>query len=185
MKVHQTELPGVLLIEPRVHGDQRGFFIETWHQARYEEAGILGPFVQDNHSRSAKGILRGLHTQLGAHAQGKLVRVVHGAILDVAVDIRVGSKTFGRFTAAELSAENHHQLWVPPGFAHGFCVLTDAAEVEYKCTALYHPESELSIRWNDPALGIPWPIETPTLSPKDRDAPTLAEVVDRLPAWSP
>lgn len=183
MRVTQTDLPGVLLIEPRVHGDHRGFFLETWHQERYAEHGIDLPFVQDNHSKSTMGILRGLHTQLGKHAQGKLIRVIQGAVYDVAVDIRVGSPTFGKFAAAELTAENHHQLWVPPNFAHGFCVLSDTAEVEYKCTDLYDPASELSIRWDDPAIAIPWPVTDPILSDKDRNAPLLADAHDRLPAF--
>ncbi|MAG57109.1 MAG: dTDP-4-dehydrorhamnose 3,5-epimerase [Planctomycetes bacterium] len=183
MKVIDTDLPGVLLIEPKVHGDTRGFFLETYHQARYQEHGISGTFVQDNHSKSSRGILRGLHTQLRDHAQGKLLRVVSGAIFDVAVDIRVGSPTFGEHYAVELSSENHRQLWVPPHFAHGFCVLSDTAEVEYKCTRHYAVEAELAIRWNDPAIGIAWPITDPKLSAKDQAAPTLQEAMDQLPSY--
>ena len=183
MRVTETDLPGVLIIEPSVHGDHRGFFLESWHRDRYAEHGIDLPFVQDNHSKSGKGILRGLHAQLGANAQGKLIRVVSGVVYDVAVDIRVGSPTFGRYAATELTAENHSQLWVPPGFAHGFCVLSEAAEVEYKCTEFYDPASELSIKWDDPAIGIPWPITDPILSDKDQKALPLADAHDRLPVF--
>ena len=184
MRVTETDLPGVLIIEPSVHGDHRGFFLESWHRDRYAEHGIDLPFVQDNHSKSGKGILRGLHAQLGANAQGKLIRVVSGAVYDAAVDIRVGSPTFGRYAATELTAENHIQLWVPPGFAHGFCVLSEAAEVEYQCTEFYDPTAELSIKWDDPAIGIPWPITDPVLSDKDRGALPLAATQDRLPLFA-
>ncbi len=183
MRVTETALKGVLLLEPTVHGDHRGFFLETWRQDRYAEHGIDLPFVQDNHSRSAKGILRGLHTQTGDSAQGKLVRVVSGSVYDVAVDIRVGSPTFGAHVAVELTAENHKQIWIPPRFAHGFCVLSEYAEFEYKCTAFYDPSAELAIRWDDPEIGIPWPISDPVLSDKDRDAPTLAEAGPMLPTF--
>ena len=182
MKVLPTELPGVLLIEPKVWRDERGFFVETWQQARYAAAGIALPFVQDNHSKSAQGTLRGLHVQL-ENSQGKLIRVISGEIFDVAVDIRRGSPTFGRYAAVLLSADNCHQLYVPPLFAHGFCVVSATAEVEYKCTNLYHPQSELSILWNDPAIGIPWPISDPSLSAKDRAGITLAAATDRLPRY--
>ncbi|MSR75800.1 MAG: dTDP-4-dehydrorhamnose 3,5-epimerase [Planctomycetes bacterium] len=182
MNVLPTDLPGVLLIEPKVWRDERGFFVETWQQERYYAAGMTLPFVQDNHSKSAQGTLRGLHVQL-EHSQGKLIRVISGEIFDVAVDIRRGSPTFGRYAAARLSAENCHQLWVPPHFAHGFCVLTPSAEVEYKCTDHYHAASELSLLWNDPAIGIPWPITEPLLSNKDRAGLTLAEAAERLPRY--
>jgi dTDP-4-dehydrorhamnose 3,5-epimerase len=182
MNVLPTELPGVLILEPRVHRDARGFFLETWHAERYAAAGVDFPFVQDNHSCSARGILRGLHTQL-EQPQGKLVRVVRGRILDVAVDIRLGSPTFGRYAAVELDDEEFRQMWVPPCFAHGFLVLSDVAEVHYKCTDFYHPSSELCIRWDDPEIGIPWPVDAPELSRKDREAPTLAEARERLPRY--
>jgi len=183
MKVIETNLPGVLILEPTVHGDDRGFFLETFHAGRYAAHGIATDFVQDNHSKSGHGILRGLHTQLGDDAQGKLLRVIDGSIFDVAVDIRVGSPTFGHHVTVEISAENFRQLWVPPNFAHGFCVTSESAQVEYKCTRPYAPESELSILWNDPAIGIPWPIDHPTLSKKDQDAPTLEEAHDQLPRY--
>ena len=174
MQVHATSIPGVLLFEPRVFGDARGFFLETFHAARYAEAGLRLPFVQDNWSRSARGILRGLHFQW-PNPQGKLVSVVSGAVWDVAVDIRRGSPTFGQHVGVELTAENKRQLWVPPGFAHGFCVLSEAADFVYKCTALYEPQHDRGIRWNDPALAIAWPVEAPLLSQKDASAPLLAD----------
>jgi dTDP-4-dehydrorhamnose 3,5-epimerase len=174
VKVSETELPGVLLLEPRRFGDDRGFFMELFHEQRYAEAGIAGPFVQDNFSRSAKGILRGLHFQQ-PHAQGKLVQVFAGAVYDVAVDIRRGSPTFGGWVGVELSADNRRQLWVPPGFAHGFCVLSESADFHYKCTDFYSPTSEHGIAWNDPDLGIPWPVKSPLLSPKDSVAPRLKD----------
>ncbi|MBJ6764055.1 dTDP-4-dehydrorhamnose 3,5-epimerase [Myxococcaceae bacterium JPH2] len=174
MKVIPTELPGVLLLEPKVFGDDRGFFLETFHAGRYADAGIPGPFVQDNLSRSVKGTLRGLHFQ-EPQAQGKLVQVLAGAVWDVAVDIRRGSPHFGQWMAVELSADNKRQLWVPPGFAHGFCVLSDSADFSYKCTALYAPNCEHGIAWNDPDLGIPWPVNPPLLSPKDARAPRLKD----------
>ncbi len=180
MKFTQTPLPGVVLVEPRVFRDDRGFFLETYHQDRYQEGGIPETFVQDNHSRSSHGILRGLHAQR-AFAQGKLVRCVEGEIWDVAVDIRRGSPSFKQWFAAKLSAENFHQLYIPPNFAHGFCVLSESAQVEYKCTELYHPEEEISIRWDDPDLGISWPIAEPTLSAKDREALPLAQLLEQLP----
>ena len=174
MKLVETALPGVVIVEPRVFGDDRGFFMETFHSKKYADAGIPGPFVQDNFSRSAKGILRGLHFQ-EPHGQGKLVQVLAGSVYDVAVDVRRGSPTFGRWTAVELSAENRRQLWVPPGFAHGFCVLSERADFFYKCTDFYSPTSERSIAWNDPALAIPWPLSAPLLSPKDAAAPCLKD----------
>jgi dTDP-4-dehydrorhamnose 3,5-epimerase len=174
VKISETELPGVLLLEPKRFGDDRGFFMELFHAKRYSEAGIPGPFVQDNFSRSAKGILRGLHFQQ-PHAQGKLVQVFAGAVYDVAVDIRRGSPTFGKWVGMELSADNRRQLWVPAGFAHGFCVLSESADFHYKCTELYSPASEHGIAWNDPDLGIPWPVKSPLLSPKDSAAPRLKD----------
>ncbi len=174
MKVHETALPGVLLLEPQRFGDDRGFFMETFHARRYAEAGISGTFVQDNFSRSAKGTVRGLHFQ-EPNAQGKLVQVLAGAVYDVAVDVRRGSPTFGRWVGVELSAENRRQLWVPPGFAHGFCVLSESADFFYKCTDFYSPSTERSIAWNDPELAIPWPVSAPLLSPKDAAAPRLKD----------
>jgi dTDP-4-dehydrorhamnose 3,5-epimerase len=176
----QTDLPGVLVIEPDVYQDPRGFFLETYHAAKYRDGGIAAPFVQDNHSRSIRGTLRGLHLQPG-RPQGKLIRVVEGEIYDVAVDVRRRSPTFGRWVAVTLSAENFKQCYVPPGFAHGFCVLSQDAQVEYKCTDLYEPASEIGVAWNDPTLSIPWPIARPLLSDRDRRNPTLAELMERLP----
>jgi len=174
-------LPEVIVVEPDVHRDDRGFFLETWREERYREAGIAGPFVQDNHSRSARGTLRGLHAQV-RRPQGKLVRAVRGEIFDVAVDIRPDSSTFGRWAGATLTEENFHQLWVPPGFAHGFCVLSESAEVEYKCTDVYVREDEIAIAWNDPEIGILWPerLGKPLLSPRDRAAVPLAAARDRI-----
>jgi len=177
----QTDLPGVLVIEPDVYQDPRGFFLETYHAAKYRDGGIEAPFVQDNHSRSIRGTLRGLHLQPG-RPQGKLIRVVEGEIYDVAVDVRRGSPTFGRWVAITLSAENFKQCYVPPGFAHGFCVLSQDAQVEYKCTDLYEPASEIGVAWNDPTLSIPWPIARPLLSDRDRRNPTLAALMERLPS---
>ena len=180
MRVVATDIPGVLIVEPDVHADGRGFFLETYHAERYREHGISGPFVQDNHSRSAQGTLRGLHLQL-RRTQGKLIRVIEGEIYDVAVDVRRGSPTFGRWVGMSLTAENFKQSYVPPGFAHGFCVVSAVAQVEYKCTDFYDPESEIGIAWNDPALGITWPVTQPLLSTRDAHHPTLAAVTDRLP----
>jgi dTDP-4-dehydrorhamnose 3,5-epimerase len=182
VRVVPAEIPEVLLVQPDVHADGRGFFLETYHADRYRAHGINGPFVQDNHSRSAIGTLRGLHLQL-ERPQGKLVRVIEGEIYDVAVDVRRGSPTFGRFVAVALTAENFRQCYVPPGFAHGFCVVSPTAQVEYKCTDLYDPASEIGIAWNDPAIGIPWPVREPILSARDSRHPMLAELADRLPAW--
>ncbi len=180
MKAHKTTLPGVLLIEPFVHQDERGFFLETYRAERYAEHGITAPFVQDNHSRSRQGTLRGIHAQLDP-AQGKLVRCIAGEILDVAVDIRIGSPTFGQHFATPLTATNFRQLWIPPNFAHGFLVLSENAEVEYKVTEPYRPQSEIAIAWNDPELAIPWPVLVPSLSNRDGAAPRLAELRDKLP----
>jgi dTDP-4-dehydrorhamnose 3,5-epimerase len=178
-----TPIPGVVVVEPTVHRDERGFFVETYHEPRYRENGIPERFVQDNHSRSVRGILRGLHAQ-SPHPQGKLVRCVEGTVWDVAVDVRTGSPSFGRHFGCELSAEDFRQLYVPPGLLHGFCVLSDTAQVEYKCTAVYDAASDFSVRWDDPELAIPWPIDRPVLSDKDRDAPLLREVRERLLPFS-
>ena len=176
MKVTPTQLAGVMLIEPDMHGDARGFFVETFHVQRYAEAaGVALAFVQDNHSRSRRGVLRGLHLQ-AARPQGKLVRVSRGEVFDVAADIDPKSPTFGCWVGVTLSDTNQHQLWIPPGYAHGFLVLSDVADFEYKCTDYYHPQSEVGVVWNDPDLGIEWPLEKPTLSEKDRALPTLAEL---------
>lgn len=174
MKIIPTVIPEVLIIEPKVFGDERGFFLETYSQARYKTFGIPLDFVQDNHSRSSKGVLRGLHFQLN-HPQGKLVRVVRGSVFDVALDIRVGSPSFGQAVWAELSEDNKLQLWVPPGFAHGFVVTSESADFEYKCTDYYHPEKEGVVLWNDPNLNIPWPIDSPLLSAKDCCAQCLKD----------
>ncbi len=179
MIVHETPLPGVRLIEPKVFGDDRGFFLESWNARVFADAGIDASFVQDNHSRSAKGVLRGLHYQL-ANPQGKLVRVTAGAVFDVAVDIRRSSPHFGKWTGYELSDANKRMLWVPPGFAHGFIVLSDSADFLYKVTTLYDAPNDRGIRWDDPAIGIDWPLETlasgiPALSGKDAAAPLLAD----------
>jgi dTDP-4-dehydrorhamnose 3,5-epimerase len=174
LKVSETSLHGVLLIEPDVFGDPRGFFMETWNAARFREAGLDLQFVQDNQSRSARGVLRGLHYQ-EPNAQGKLVRCSRGALFDVAVDIRVGSPDFGRWYGVELSEENRLMLWIPPGFAHGFCALTDVADLVYKCTEFYEAASDRAIAWNDPEIGIAWPVTTPTLSDKDAAAPRLQD----------
>jgi dTDP-4-dehydrorhamnose 3,5-epimerase len=168
-------IPEVVLIEPRVFGDARGFFMETWHRSRFAEAGIGADFVQDNHSASSRWVLRGLHYQM-QQTQGKLVRVVAGEVFDVAVDLRRSSPTFGKHVAVHLSADNKQMLWVPPGFAHGFLVLSERAEFVYKCTDFYHPASERSLRWDDPALGIRWPLPPgtrPELAAKDAAGATL------------
>ena len=176
MKFTPLALPEVILVEPDVHRDPRGFFLETYHLDKYRAGGIAGPFVQDNHSRSVGGTLRGLHAQV-KDPQGKLVRAVEGEIWDVAVDIRPESPTYKRWVGVVLSAENYRQIWVPPGFAHGFCVLSDFAQVEYKVTAPWNKADEVTIAWDDPALAIAWPVrEPPLLSEKDRSAPRLAEL---------
>ena len=176
MKVTRTALPEVKLIEPRVFGDDRGFFYESWNARAFADQGLDLKFVQDNHSRSARGVLRGLHYQL-SRPQGKLVRVVAGAVFDVAVDLRRSSPNFGRWVGVELSAENKHMLWVPPGFAHGFLSLRDGSEFLYKCTEFYAHEDERSLLWSDPAIGIEWPFDgiEPALSAKDQAALPLAQ----------
>jgi len=182
MKVTATSLPDVLLIEPAIHGDHRGWFVESWQRERYRAAGIEADFVQDNQSFSARGTLRGLHIQ-NPHGQGKLVQVIQGAVFDVAVDARLSSPHFGRWTGVHLTGENKHQLWVPEGFLHAFLVLSDTALFSYKCTDLYHPETQFAVRWDDPDIGIKWPLDgPPTLSDKDREAPRLKDVPgERLP----
>ncbi|MEM1245068.1 MAG: dTDP-4-dehydrorhamnose 3,5-epimerase [Acidobacteriota bacterium] len=179
MKFIPTDLPGVLLIEPTVFEDPRGFFFEVHHAGKFAEAGIEAAFVQDNHSASQRNTLRGLHAQR-TRPQGKMVRVLAGTIFDVAVDIQPDSEHFGRWVGYELSAENRRQLYIPEGFAHGFAVTSERAEVEYKCTALYDPSDEIAIAWNDADIGIDWPVSEPTLSPRDAGAPTLAEIKPNL-----
>jgi dTDP-4-dehydrorhamnose 3,5-epimerase len=179
MRFRETEIPGVILVEPDLYEDDRGFFLETYHEGKYREGGIRESFVQDNHSRSMRGTQRGLHAQ-HPRAQGKLLRAIEGEIYDVAVDARKGSPSYGRHVSAVLSAENFHQLYIPPGLLHGFCVTSDIAQVEYKCTAVYYKEDELGVLWNDPEIGIEWPIVDPILSEKDRNAPPLSEIQDRL-----
>ncbi|MCA9094392.1 MAG: dTDP-4-dehydrorhamnose 3,5-epimerase [Planctomycetaceae bacterium] len=174
MEFQRTSIPEVILITPRVFGDQRGFFQETYHREKFREGGIEAAFVQDNHSRSTKGVLRGLHYQI-RQPQGKLVRVLRGEIWDVAVDLRRSSPTFGKWVGVKLDDQNYQQLYVPPGFAHGFCVTSESADVAYKCTDLYLPEAERSLLWNDPALGIEWPVESPILSVKDQQGKLLSE----------
>lgn len=183
MEIIKTDIPEVLHIQPKVFGDDRGFFMETYHEQRYKDMGIALDFVQDNHSRSAHGVLRGLHYQL-KRPQGKLVRVVSGVVFDVAVDIRVGSPTFGKAVWAILSAGMKNQFWVPPGFAHGFCVLSETADFEYKCTDFYDPQDEGAVLWNDPELNIPWPVDQPLLSAKDSSALPLAQIDhSKLPVY--
>jgi len=180
VRFEPLSIPEVIRIEPRVFRDARGFFLESWHEQKFAENGLPARFVQDNHSRSARGTLRGLHMQV-AFPQGKLVRCVAGEVFDVAVDVRPGSRTFGQWVGETLSAENFRQLWVPPGFLHGFCVTSESAEIQYKCTELYHPEDELGVLWNDPDLAIRWPIAEPLLSAKDAALPRLRDVEARLP----
>ena len=183
MEVFETALPGIMILEPKVFGDARGFFLETWNRARYEQAGIAADFVQDNLSFSGKGILRGLHFQ-NPNAQGKLVQVIQGEVYDVAVDIRRGSPTFGKWVGITLSADNRRQVFIPAGFAHGFCVTSDHALFSYKCTDFYNPEAEISIIWNDPDIAIDWPVTEPELSQKDRLANRLSQLpLDKLPSY--
>jgi len=182
MRVIPAEIPEVLLIQPDVYSDPRGFFLETYHSGRYAEHGIPGPFVQDNHSRSVQGTVRGLHLQV-AKPQAKLIRVVVGEVFDVAVDVRVGSPTFGKWVGERLSAESFRQYYIPAGFAHGFSVLSPIAEIEYKCTDLYDPAGQLGLAWNDPALNISWGVSAPILSERDRVNPTLDAVRDLLPRY--
>ncbi|MGB5733798.1 MAG: dTDP-4-dehydrorhamnose 3,5-epimerase [Thiohalocapsa sp.] len=185
MNVIATELPNVLLIEPRVFGDARGWFYESWQRQRYTEAGVDGDFVQDNQSFSTRDTLRGLHIQ-NPFGQGKLVQVIAGEVFDVAVDVRRGSPDFGRWAGAHLSGDNKRQFWVPKGFLHGFLVLSETALFSYKCTDLYHPETEIAVRWDDPDIGIQWPgASEPLLSDKDRNAPMLREIPEsQLPEYA-
>jgi dTDP-4-dehydrorhamnose 3,5-epimerase len=184
MKVIQTSLPGAVVIEPQVFGDARGFFYESYNQAKYHAAGITAAFVQSNVSRSSKGVLRGLHYQW-PNPQGKLVSVLEGEVYDVAVDIRRGSPTFGQWAGVMLSADNHRHFWIPEGFAHGFCVVSEYATFSYQCTALYDAKADAGVRWNDGALGIDWPISAPQLSDKDIKAPLLADIpAERLPVFA-
>jgi dTDP-4-dehydrorhamnose 3,5-epimerase len=182
MKVMATAIPELLIIEPKVFGDSRGFFLETFQSERYATNGIPGPFVQDNLSRSEQGVLRGLHLQ-NPNLQGKLVSVLHGSVLDVAVDVRLGSPTFGQYVAVELNDESRRQLWIPRGFAHGFLVLSESADCFYKCDAFYSPSDEIVLRWNDPALGIQWGCDAPRVSARDSQGRTLAELEGRLPKY--
>jgi len=182
MKFLSTELPGVLIIEPDVYRDPRGFFLESYHLQKYQEEGISLSFVQDNHSYSVRGTIRGLHAQC-RRPQGKLLRVIEGEVFDVAVDIRKGSPTFGRWLGIHLSAENFRQCYIPPGFAHGFAVLSATAQLEYKCTDYYDPADEISVLWNDLEIGIVWPVENPILSAKDLSAPRLRDLTDKLPLY--
>ncbi len=175
----QTAIPGVVVVEPQVYRDDRGFFLETFQAEIYRAGGIDAVFVQDNHSYSKRGTLRGLHAQ-NPNAQGKLLRVIAGEVFDVVVEARRGSPVYGHFVTAVLSADNYKQIYVPPGLLHGFVVTSDVAQVEYKCTAFYRPDAEFSVAWNDPDLAIPWPIDEPILSPKDAAAPRLRDVQHRL-----
>jgi dTDP-4-dehydrorhamnose 3,5-epimerase len=181
MKIIRTDLPEVVILEPKIRGDERGFFFECFQAIRYAEVGMVRPFLQDNMSRSGYGVLRGLHLQ-NPTAQGKLVSAMRGRVLDVAVDVRMGSPSFGRHVAVEVSEENRRQVWIPRGFAHGFAVLSESADVFYKCDNLYSPQDEIYVRWNDPALGIEWGLTNPSLSAKDAAAPLLAGV-ENLPIY--
>ena len=184
MRISPTDLPEVLLVEPTVHRDERGFFLESWHAEKFAAAGLDVHFVQDNQSGSRRGTLRGLHAQV-ARPQGKLMRASVGEIYDVAVDIRPGSPRFGSSVGLVLSAENFRQLWIPEGFAHGFCVISELAEIQYKCTAPYDPTSEITIAWDDPRLAIQWPVRDPLLSPKDRLGRRLGDFAEsELPGYS-
>ena len=182
MNLVATTLDGVIVLEPRIFSDERGFFLETYNLARLAGSPLEIPFNQDNHSRSTAGVIRGLHYQL-RNPQGKLVHVARGAILDVAVDIRIGSPTFGRWTAVELNDENLRSLWIPPGFAHGFCVLSPVADVMYKCTTVYDPSDDHGVAWNDPLIGIEWPVSAPVVSSKDIGWETLSENRADLPRY--
>ena len=175
MDIIETELAGVLIIQPKIIRDQRGFFKESYQLERYKEAGIVFPFVQDNFSRSFKGVLRGLHLQ-NSRPQGKLISCLRGAVYDVAVDVDPTSTTFGKYFGLELTEDNHTQLWIPPGYAHGFCVLSNVADFHYKCTDFYFPEDEGGLIWNDPEVGIDWPIDNLQISEKDSKLPTLEQI---------
>ena len=175
MNITKTKFSGVLVIEPQVFGDSRGFFKEIYHQPRYKECGIDLEFVQDNYSRSSKGVLRGMHFQK-TKPQGKLIQCLRGEILDVVVDMDKNSSTYGEYFSIELNDENHQQLYIPPGYAHGFCVISDIADISYKCTDIYDPADEGGIAWNDPDIGIQWPVSEPVLSPKDLNHPQLKDL---------
>lgn len=179
MEIESTHLNGVVILNATVFGDDRGFFMETFHSGKASDLGIPDNFLQDNHSKSARGVLRGLHCQYPGW-QGKLLRVISGAIYDVAVDLRIDSDTFGQWVGVELSADNKKQIYVPEGFAHGFCVLSETAEVLYKCTSLYAPQEELTLNWDDPDVGVKWPIDNPLLSDKDQRGLSLEEIRQRL-----
>jgi dTDP-4-dehydrorhamnose 3,5-epimerase len=181
VKFVPAAVPGVIIIEPDVHQDRRGFFLETYHAEKYRAGGIPDVFVQDNHSRSTRGTIRGLHLQL-TRPQGKLLRVIEGEIFDVAVDVRRGSPTFGKWVGVSVSAENFKQVYIPKGFAHGFAVVSDIAQVEYKCTDVYDAASEIGIAWDDPAIGITWPVSNPVLSDRDTRHPRLADAAN-LPGF--
>jgi dTDP-4-dehydrorhamnose 3,5-epimerase len=184
MKRIETELPGVVILEPVVYSDARGFFLETWNKARYLECGVAADFVQDNVSRSVRGVVRGLHYQ-NPHPQGKLIYVLEGEVLDVAVDIRVGSPTFGRWAGVALSSDNRRQVFVPQGFAHGFAVLSESALFAYKCTDFYNPKTEGGILWNDPDIGIDWRTASPILSDRDKRLPRLRDIpLEALPRYA-
>lgn len=180
--VEATAIPGVQLIAPAVHGDARGYLFEAWRADRYAALGLPDRFVQDNVSRSSRGVLRGLHVQY-PYPQGKLVQVLDGEVFDVAVDVRVGSPAFGQWVGYHLSGENHRQLYIPPGVAHGFCTLSESVLLSYKCTEFYHPETEFTIAWNDPAIGVAWPLTDPVLSMRDQAARRLGELTAQLPGW--
>lgn len=183
MKFIETSLPGCIVVEPQVFGDSRGFFYESYNEAKYRATGIERKFIQSNVSRSARGVLRGLHFQW-PNPQGKLVSVLEGEVYDVAVDIRRGSPSFGRWTGVMLTAENHRHFWIPEGFAHGFCVVSEHATFSYQCTELYDAKADGSVRWDDPAIGVDWPVSSPLLSEKDANAPLLAEMPHhRLPEY--
>jgi dTDP-4-dehydrorhamnose 3,5-epimerase len=184
MRILETALPGVVIVEPRVHGDARGFFVETYRADRYGAAGLPVTFVQDNHSRSVRNALRGLHWQW-RRPQGKLIRVIEGAIYDVAVDLHPDSPTFGHWVGVELTASSFRQMYVPPHMAHGFCVLSEAAQVEYKCTDYYDPEDEGGLIWDDPDVGIAWPVKAPLLSAKDAHHPRFVELFGKAPLRHP
>jgi dTDP-4-dehydrorhamnose 3,5-epimerase len=184
MNIIKTAIPGVLIIEPKIFGDARGFFLETFQAERYAAIGIVRPFIQDNLSRSMKGTLRGLHFQ-NPKPQGKLISVLRGAVRDIVVDVRVGSPSFGQHVAVELDEESRRQLWVPRGFAHGFVVRSDSADFFYKCDALYSPADEKVLRWNDPELGIDWGVDAPILSARDSEGQSLAQLAGLLPRFEP
>lgn len=183
MRVTPADIPEVLLVEPDVFKDNRGFFLETFHAERYAAHGMPGPWVQDNHSRSVQGTVRGLHLQV-ERPQAKLIRVIVGEIFDVAVDVRLGSPTFGKWVGVRLTAESFRQYYIPTGFAHGFSVISPVAEIEYKCTDLYDAPGQIGLAWNDPSLDIPWGVDEPVLSTRDRENPTIAAAMERLPRYA-